>query len=254
MPLLLKCSHRNRSLKLVSRPHPAPLPPYPPICSHHVSRALHHHHASRVRSESSRTDLSPPAGSVFRPPPPDSAMGDAQKEHEAHLAHASQVFGTRPTSVQVGGHLNSKISFWWANDDSGERIMITEAHAALTALMASLLLGQGEVSWVQLSSLLEAMHDTTPFSGGPDDFKILWRTKPQRMTRSLSSLRNTTCECTTPSGIEPGRLKPPFEKPKKAQWALLTSTPSSSLGQQSCCKTLTTPRSETLISKASSSR
>ena len=51
--------------------------------------------------------------------------------------------------------------------------MITEAHAALTA---SLLLGQGEVNWVQLSSFLEAMNDITPFSGGPDDFKILWRT------------------------------------------------------------------------------
>ena len=169
----------------------AALPPYPPIHSCHTSRTARHHHASRIRSERgrsrerhvddlvpklrspSRTDLSPPAGSVFRPPPPDSAMGNAQMEHEAHLAHVSLVFGTRPTSVQVGGRLNSKISFRWANDDSGEWIMITEAHAALTA---SLLLGQGEVNWVQLSSFLEAMHDITPFSGGPDDFKILWHT------------------------------------------------------------------------------
>lgn len=100
-------------------------------------------------------------------------MGNTQMEHEAHLAHVSLVFGTHPTSVQVGGHLNSKISFRWANDDSGEWVMITEAHVALTA---SLLLGQGEVNWVQLSSFLEAMHNITPFSGGPDDFKILWRT------------------------------------------------------------------------------
>ena len=166
------------------------LPPYPPPHSRQVSRAQRHH-SSRVRSERGRsrdrhvdnsiprihspprTDFSPPAGSVFHPPPPDSTMGIAQMEHEAHLAHVSQTFGTRPTSVQVGGHLNSKVRFRWANDDSGERIMITEAHAALTA---SLLLGQDEVNWVQLSSFLEAMNDITPFSGGPDDFKILWRT------------------------------------------------------------------------------
>ena len=100
-------------------------------------------------------------------------MGHAQMEHEAHLAHMSLVFGTHPTSVQVGGHQNSKISFQRANDDLGERIMITEAHTALTA---SLLLGQGEVNWVQLSSFLEAMNNITPFSGGPNGFKILWRT------------------------------------------------------------------------------
>ena len=51
--------------------------------------------------------------------------------------------------------------------------MITEAHAALTA---SLLLGQDEVNWVQLSSFLEAMNDITPFSGDPNDFKVLWCT------------------------------------------------------------------------------
>ena len=50
--------------------------------------------------------------------------------------------------------------------------MITEAHAALTA---SLLLGQGEINWVQLGSFLGAIHEITPLSGGPDNFKIFWR-------------------------------------------------------------------------------
>ena len=166
------------------------MPPYPPAQSHCASR-VRSHHTSCVRSErgrsrdrhvdsavprlwlTSRTDTSPPAGFIFRLPPPDSAMGDAQKEHKAHLAHVSRIFGSFPTSMQVAGHLNSKISFRWANDESGEQIMITEAHAALTA---SLLLGQDEINWVQLGSFLKAIHKITPFSGGPDDFKIFWRT------------------------------------------------------------------------------